>query len=89
MQIPFLKDAVKALSLSTALQQPILTNSPSQDSISIKDEIPDGPFSFCKESRSTDLLAIKSVSITKQPVYMYVAGHLVPCNLRAYSFTDS
>ncbi|CAG8958678.1 hypothetical protein HYFRA_00011520 [Hymenoscyphus fraxineus] len=70
MLIPAIENAVKALPLFTALQKPIFNAGYTHDSFSVKDEIPDGPFSLCEVSRPTDLLAITSVSLSKRPVYI-------------------
>jgi hypothetical protein len=74
MHIPYLKDLTKTLWLSSIPQHPLPSNNKHpQTSLSLANaEIPDGPFSFCDVSRSTDLFAISSISITKQPVYMYI-----------------
>ncbi|KAI1775060.1 hypothetical protein F4818DRAFT_441884 [Hypoxylon cercidicola] len=74
MRILTLEDAARALSLAPTFQK-ILSSGPlsglSDTQLSSKPEIPGGtPFSFCQESRPTDLFDIASVELTQQPVYI-------------------
>ena len=79
MRFPFVENAVRALSLSSEVQKPIgsILN---DGSLHLKAELPgDSPFSLCEVSRPTDLFEIKSVQLSKQPIYMCV----FPCNDRS------
>lgn len=70
MHIPFLAEATRVLSFSSALQKPIFGDKHPQVPNPSNAEIPDGPFSFCEVSRPTDIFNITSFQLDRQPVYM-------------------
>ena len=69
MRFPTLTDAASVLSLLPATQKALNAASAPAPPPSL--EIPgDSPFSLCPASRPTDLFQIKSLIMSKQPVFM-------------------
>ncbi|KAI8631673.1 hypothetical protein F5Y19DRAFT_493544 [Xylariaceae sp. FL1651] len=80
-RLPLFEYTARILSISSDTQKVLSSQTSSALSdnlLSLKADIPGGiPFSLCEISRSTDFFNIRSVELTKQPVYTHADDEFI------------